>query len=224
MASCHAALIEQTLSRGDYDFPAKYLAAKELNDLIRDEPEAVFSGTVNVIETLFRNPVIRNETQSYFLFRELTRALCGIGVRDVKRRAENAAFSVLFDILENMSGRAHRAAAEAVGSLHFRIHGPVVDAGAPSDIPVVPVDTVYKRAGVATPDCPQRMGRSLVFPLGAGKNGEESARGRILVLKTDDRDALSCLYREAWWMGWIGDHKGESRGSFHVPRVILNHA
>ena len=204
--------LEHVLSREQYDFAAKYMASCRLNDRIRENPAAVSSQTVDIIETLYRSPRVRAQTQAYFLLRELSTALCAIAISNRGAPRELAAFSALFRILKQMSGHAHRAAAEALGSVPFPIQGPDVGGAVPQNTPVISLKEVLKTIGAAACGPIQRFGRSLVLPI--------NHDGQLLVLKTGDPGQATGLHNEARWMMHLGEHGGDIRDSFQVPRLV----
>ena len=57
--------MEHILSREQYDFSAKYMASCRLNERIRENPASVSSETVDILETLYRSPGVRAQTQAY---------------------------------------------------------------------------------------------------------------------------------------------------------------
>jgi len=204
--------VEEILGQGRYDFSAKYMASCRLNDMIHENEADVTSRTIAIIESLYTNPEILAQSQAYFLFRELSRGLCAVAVRGRNDAPEHDALSALMSVLSNMRGSAHRAAAEALGALPFRVQGPAIDLETPPEMPMTSLEGFLKEVGVAVHGPFQWMGRSLVAPV----NGN----GRLLVLKLGDAEASTGLYAEARWMAHLAEGGSDVTVPFDIPRSI----
>lgn len=168
--------MEHMLSHEHYDFTAKYMAACRLNDAIRENPASVSPKTVHIIDRLYRSRGVSTQTQAYFLLKELSKALCAMGINGVGGDCSYAAFSVLFGLLKDMSGHAHRAAAEALGSLPFQIQGPDVGTAVLKQIPKTSLEDILRAAGANARGPARWLGRSLIIPL--------DPHEQVLVVKT----------------------------------------
>jgi len=220
--SNHTTGLKEILIRKDYDFSAKYLAAKRLNEGIKEDLGSIHPEVIPVIESLYHDPAIRDQTQCYFLYKELSRALCAIGVGGINGGLDQAALSAVFKILAHQSGHAHRATAEALGSLPFGIHGPDLRREEPQETPWLSLHTVLIKSGVEAHGGLQWRGRSMVVPLDQ-KGALDHAEGRILVLKLNGSGPPSSLFRECQWMDFLSEETSDRPVSFRVPRVIRIH-
>ena len=213
---------EEVLVKNEYDFSAKYLAVRHLRIIIRTNPEIIRSKTILALNGIFHNPAISNQTQSFFLFREVAKVLSFIAVNPIGQSPAGEAYSVLLNILRTMSGNPHRAAAEALGSLPLSIRGPEIETRT-ADIPCVNWQEVLEGAGVTGSDTPSLIGRSIVETV----NGN----GQLLIVKIALNDGSPrSLHDEALWLNhlcsngydfsreiqYTGSHKGSGELSFQA--------
>ena len=204
---------EDILVENEYDFSAKYLSLCHLHSVVRTSPGTARSETILALNGIFHNSAISSQTQSFFLYRETAAILCLIAVNPVDRPLAEEAYSVLLNILGTMAGNAHRAAAEALGSLPVSILGPEIKTRTAKTIPRVNWEEVLEGAGITGSNPPFFVGRSIAMAV----NGD----GRLLIVKSAlAEDLPQSLYEEALWLKHLCSDAYYFPVRFNIPVAI----
>jgi hypothetical protein len=113
-------------------------------------------------------------------------------------------------VLQQSGGHAHRAAAEALGSMPVSCRGPDICSEAVEYIPSVGWADITEASGLKDILRPKMIGRSLVAPAPAAQ--------RVLVLKfARQSDSAEDLQREALWMRQLQSRSHDCGLRFDVP-------
>ncbi len=206
--------LEETLSSPWFDFIARFMAARNLHELMREHPALATEQCVAVLAALFVDPRLIAERQSLFLFREAAGALLAVYLGEGSVVWSEAAMQVLYGQLRHGSGAAQRAVCETLAGLPLAFSPPALPTRLPDDDPPLTrwrdlpdVELVDGRGGMAF------VGRSLVAPLSGGV-------GLLVVKFARGDDSLPALTAEARWLTWLREHHGDFACAFSLPRPI----
>jgi len=206
-------LIENVLNAEAYDFTAKYMAVSELLTLFRSNPEVIRSETITALKGVFKDSTISRQTQSYFLYKDAAKALCSIIVQSDGGQLKEQASHALMNVLSTTAGYPLRAAAESLGSLPFRVHGPKISKERVENVPDVEWQNIPEEMGIRNENAPALIGRSLV----SATNQDNS----LLVVKlAQAENSRQSLYREAAWMEYLGSQGFSFPVRFNIPVAI----
>jgi hypothetical protein len=209
---------EQILVNRHADFPARYIAACNLRALAARHPHGVTGETIANLEGLMHDPCLLRHRRSFFLFREAVGAMTALARNlDPSVSPGHQVLAALRRLLRATSGHAHRACAEAVGSLPVAVNPPVLRQSlSPSAIPSVSLRKIAAACdGLIREDTPF-TGRSLLFPCAGAE--------KLLVIKFARRDdAPQLLFRETDWMLHLGRHAAQLPVRFNVPEPLHLH-
>ena len=204
---------QAVLNNGDYDFSAKYLAVCRVSELARAWPKKMGPKTIAGLESVFYNSAVINQTQSYFLFKEAAGALCSVLSCLPHDHGARTAHAVVMNLLSRTTGRAQRAAAEALGALPFSIAGPVPKQEEETKPPVVRWQEFLEETRTSCEGFPRFMGRSLVV--------ETAKKDRLMVVKlAGERDNPGSLVQEAAWLHHLRRNGYVFPVRFHIPRIL----
>jgi hypothetical protein len=185
---------EAILSSSAPEFMAAYYAAFHLLDLADGHPETIRPTTVRVLSGLLENRTYLSQRQGLFLFR-----LAADGLLTIYRQSDRMdgglaglAEDRLVRALRQTDGHAHRAAAEALGSLPLGIRGRPLRLPEGRSAPAVDPDALLEPLGPSA-TAPIWMGRSLVA------FDRESGWARVIKLATDGQP-VGALAAETLWM------------------------
>jgi hypothetical protein len=207
-------LAEEKIMGGSFDFTAKYFAVYELRNLAEKHPEIIKDSTVLILEELLKHKGFTRQRQGFFLFRETANTLGALIQRCNDIRVAENILGAFKRILASVSSHAHRAAAEALGSLPVPVHGPC--------LPDLKIDRIFSTSlqevmekTTITPSCsPVFLGRSLVIPCGKTK--------RLLVLKLARySDTPESLAKEILWMNHLRSDKNRFSCRFDIPETVF---
>lgn len=204
---------ENVLSSESYGFSAKYLAVTHLCALAGTNPDIFRLETVSVLKSLFNNAAVFRQTQSYFLHKETAEVLCRLAVYPKNALVALEARRTVMDLLQTSKARAHRAVAEALGSLPFTIEGPAVKNGHGKDIPVVSWRDLLEETGIVIHEAPLFIGRSLV--------GFTSKPGQLFVVKfAGTEHSPQSLRRETDWLDHMRNGHYAFPMKFDIPQPV----
>ena len=204
---------ENVLNHDHYDFSAKYLAVCRIHTLARTSPEMIQPETVTSLGRIFHNKTVNHETQSYFLFKEAAGALCSLFTYPGNRSLIRKTHDVMMGLLSAMTGRAQRAAAEALGALPFFIEGPHLKPKMEKPSPLLSWRTFLAETGVTLTHMPLFMGRSLV--------AETNKEDHVLVIKlAGERDDPESLVHEAVWLHHLMHNGYVFPERFNIPEMV----
>ncbi len=204
-------LSENTLTDQAYDFQAKFMAVWHLQSLSQKNPEVLNTNTISILEKLLMDSEFSRQTQAYFMYKEVANTLCAVIIHS-KELAEHA-FETLKGLLGSTQGHPHRAAAEALGSLPFSIHGPKINEKHDKKGPFISWSEFLEESGHRITEPPQFIGRSLV----ARPDGDH----KLLVIKFAHEDEpLKNLISESQWMAYLNEQSNCFSMRFNIPEVL----
>jgi hypothetical protein len=207
------ALYENILLDPAYDISGKYMAVGHLKETALASPSAITPGTAVALGGLLGDEGLRRQSRAYFVFREAASTLGVLIVHPSEGPLQGLALRTLKRILADSHPGAHRAAAEALGSLPLKVRGPRPDRVSPCDGPPLTLRALQQGLGVSPEPAPRFAGRSLTLPTASGD--------RLLVIKmARDDDPPDFLSREAFWMDFLNASKGQFPLRFDVPEPI----
>jgi hypothetical protein len=200
----------ETLDQAGIDFTATFYAAYELGAMASRDSMAISPRAIEALKSLLLGKVFHRQRQRLFLYREAAGALVTIIRWGPEHPLAETALKALGAVLRHGRDQAHRAAAEALGSLPLDIRGP-------SLLPLQcdhPPGANWRHLVSKLPgkrQLPiQRIGRSIVAD--AGKH-------RVMVVKlarsASDRRAL---LQEVLWMRYLQTVSFPAATTFEVPQ------
>ncbi|MDH4320627.1 MAG: SidJ-related pseudokinase [Desulfobulbaceae bacterium] len=205
--------LEETLCSPWFDFIAKFMATRNLHELMREYPALATEQCVAVLADLFVDPRLVAERQGLFLFREAAGALLAVYRGEGSARSE-AAMQVLYGQLRHGSGAGQRAVCEILAGLPLTFSPPSLPPHSTDEVPPLlawrdlpDAELVDGRGGMAF------VGRSLVAPLAGGV-------GLLVVKFARGDDSVPALADEARWLAWLRGNLGDFAGTFAVPRPL----
>ncbi len=205
-------MVEETLLSPGADFIARFMAVRNLHEILRDRPQMATVRTVTILGALFANPSLTGERQVLFLFREAAGALLCIFVGEVASLGE-VALQWLYGVLREGSGAAQRAVCESLAGLPLAIAAPFSLAAVTAEPPLLSWRDLPEATMVDFDAEISFVGRSLVAPLLGG--------AELLVVKfARPNDSLSALGREAQWLSWLRSNNEVLDPLFVVPRAL----
>jgi hypothetical protein len=205
--------LEAVLESANYDFSAKYLAVCHLHGLAGARPEKIGPKTISGLESVFYNPKVSTQTQSYFLFKEAAGALCCLLARLPHNACARKAHDAVMGLLNRTRGHAQRAAAEALGGLPFSISGPIPKKEGETRSPIMGWRAFLAETRMSCEGTPRFMGRSLVV--------KTTINDRLLVVKlAGEKDNPESLLQEATWLYHLGHNGYVFPMRFHIPQII----
>lgn len=206
-------LAEEKILNDSFDFTAKYFAVYELRTIAEKKPEIIIEKTILILEKIFKNERYLKQRQGFFLFRETADTLSAL-----IKGCENIHFAeyvlaAFRRILATVSSHAHRAAAEALGTLPLTIHGPRLPEIEIDRISSASFQEVLEKSAIVPGNPPVFWGRSLVVQCLKSK--------RLLVFKlARQSDTPESLAREVLWMDYLGSVKNRFICRFDIPETI----
>jgi hypothetical protein len=203
-------LAEEKIIGSSFDFTAKYFAVYELQNIADKHPEIIKNTTILMLEELFKNKGFTRQRQGFFLFRETANTLSTLIQRCNDIHVAENTLAAFKRILASVSSHAHRAAAEALGSLPVPVHGPCLPDLNINRICSTSLQEVMEKIAI-TPGCsPVFLGRSLVIPC--------NKTNRLLVLKlARASDTPESLAKEILWMDHLRSGKNRFSCRFDIP-------
>lgn len=197
------------------EFSAVFMATSELCKWIRLHPEAVRERTVSILARILQSREHTFQRQARFLYKEAADGLAFLLWQDgVADWVAEAAFEALERAVTRASGQAQRAAAEALGSLPFRINGPEVRIHTVQEVPIVGWRELLERAGADTNATPTVKGRSLLVPMKKG------VREILTVKMARAGDSPEPLQREVFWMQHFAADGCTGSVRFDIPTPV----
>lgn len=200
-----------------YDFTATYMALSSLRDTAGSRPQTLDPMVVPAVVRLLMADPYAGQRQALFLYRQAAKILVHLMCRagsDLSASARKA----LGDLLRSTGGPAHRAVAEAVGSVPLKVRGPRITLCADGAVATRSWRQLLQKHRLGPSGEWKFVGRSLVFTPDAAKGK------KILVLKLARRwGHLEDLEREIAWMAHMGSHRYRFQHRFEIPRAITWH-
>lgn len=210
-------LAEEKIKGSTFDFTAKYFAVYELQTLAEKYPETITPETIHILEGLLKDRSFSCQRQGFFLFRLTANALRAIVTNCSGLKLAEFAMSALNRVLSSTSGHAHRAAAEALGSLPFDSPKPGISPTPINRVPSASWDYFAADERFSFEKPPAFKGRSLVT--------ECRKNDCLLVLKfARPSDTPEILEKEILWIEHLRSkhYKFSRRFDIPVPVRIKN--
>lgn len=205
--------LETLLEHGSTDFSAAYMVVQSLHALIRSHPQIIRPQTISALKHLLKNPKHTSRKMSFFLYKEAADVLVSVIVHTLEEQLADQALAALRHAISMVAGIQQRAAAEALGSLPLRIHGPGIGSEFCSNIPPVTWERILTIQGIKPCNQPQLIGRSIAV--------KHHKKNRVLVVKTADAgNALDLINTEAQWMEALRSGGYSFPARFDIPRPI----
>ena len=190
------------------DFPASYMAVKNLRFYARTRPEALEPRAIHALGGVLTGTEHASQSNSRFLYLESARTLADLLVNAVSPNQAEQAFDTLFRVVLKTAGKPRMAAAEALGLLPVAISGPEFkEKTAVSGAALTWKELLKKarvRAGYAG-----LVGRSIVAKAGDGVFVVKLARNK--------ESSPQMLCREAAWMEHLGGNGYSFPTRFDIP-------
>ncbi|MFP4350785.1 MAG: SidJ-related pseudokinase [Desulfococcaceae bacterium] len=204
---------EAILNCRPLSFSAAFVVVGNLRDLIEAHPEIALPRTVDTLGGIISGTDFIRKRQAFFLYKAAAEALVVIAKQTLPSGLSAEALARLQQVVRTGAGPAHRASAEALGSLPVSITGPAFDPPPAKPIPRIGWKGILQRAGITVSEVPVLMGRSLVAPV----EGSDS----ILVVKfSKTRDGIPGLNAEAAWADRLRTLGNRFSYRFDIPKPI----
>ena len=204
---------EAILNCRPLSFSAAFMVVGKLRDLLEAHPEVALPRTVDTLGRIISGTDFIRKRQAFFLYKAAAEVLVVIARQTPSAGLSAEALARLQQVVRTGAGPAHRASAEALGTLPVSIAGPAFDPPPAKPIPRIGWKGILQRAEVAVSEVPVLMGRSLVAPV------EES--DSILVVKfSKTRDGIPGLNAEAAWADRLRKLGNRFSYRFDIPKPI----
>ena len=191
------------------DFSATYMAVSRLEYDLSQNVSLASSRTVDALHHVIQKSVHTSQRQSYFLYRKAAKTLRYLASAGEDRDLAAKSIERLKDIVAECVGPAHRAAAEALGSLPLKITGPSLKAETIQEVSSIRWDDFCRKTGVSPHCTVKRIGRSLVFSL---------TSDLLLVVKfSRSASENAAMNYEATWMEYLQTVTTEFPMRFDMP-------
>lgn len=197
-----------------FDFTAKFYAAYDLHALAKKEVAKVTPRAIEAIQALLLSTTFTAQRQSLFLYREAASVLATIIQMGADLPIARLAQGALQAVLRHAHGKAHQAAAEALGSLPLGIKGPQLPSMEHGALPRVSWDALLSERTSPALSSFKSIGRCRVAPLTDNQH--------LLVIKlARSVDDLPGLQREIQWMDYLANCTFEQTPRFDIPQPLM---
>jgi hypothetical protein len=204
---------ETILNCRPLSFSAAFVVVGNLQKLIEAHPDIALPRTVDTLGRIISGTDFIRQRQAFFLYKAAAEALVVIAKQRLSSELCAEALALLQRVVRTGSGPAHRASAEALGTLPVSITGPDFDPPPAKPIPRIGWKGILQREGIAVSEVPVLIGRSLVAPV----EGSDS----ILVVKiSKTRDGIPGLNAEAAWADRLRKPGTRFSYRFDIPKPI----
>ncbi len=195
-------------------FDARFIAAANLHALARRRPDMIDNEGIDTMKAALMDVTILRQRQSYFLCREVARALTLVYAAGRDRHPySDYAISALKSIIQGSTGPSHRAVTEALGALPVGLLPPVVECRAVLKPPKVGWPELATQYGIKGKNNTLYMGRSLVTPI------PDTNRALVIKLGTA-KDTPEGLSQESVWMEFLRSSRYLFPDRFDIPCPI----
>ncbi len=206
--------LEEAILCRNGDFSALYVNICSLRDLVGEHAYLARRRTVEALADVLSGRRHDSQKQALFLYKEAAGILTKMGEGNgVDEASARQAISALTRIVFETKGYAHRAAAEALGSLPVCVAGPNLDFKVDGDVPTVTVAELLSSQGIKAPSTFFSAGRSLVF-----RNTKTA--GLFVIKMARAQDTPGQLKNEAAWMEYLQREPYMSRANCTVPHPV----
>ena len=195
------------------DFTTKYLALYHLHAVAQNAPELIDHTTIETIQGLLEKGLFCHQRQGMFLYREGAGTLCAVLTRVSDKAVAENALQALCEVLETSTGDAHRACAEAMSDVPFRVRGPRLPAAKIGYMPKTTLPQLMAAHNLTAGGRPDFVGRSLVTPIKSGR--------QLLVIKlAREHQPPQSLQQEIQWIDHLGQTGYDFEKRFDIPRSL----
>jgi len=200
---------ENYLLNSCQDFSATYMAVSMLEYDLRKDASLASSKTVDALRNVIIKRVHSSQRQSYFLYRKAAKTLLFIASACEDQSLAAESIESLKQIVADLIGPSHRAAAEALGALPLKIQGPSFNEKSIKKVLSISWNDLCRKTGLDECCDMKCIGRSLVFSL---------ASDLLFVIKLSRSDSENAaLNQEALWMEYLETVKHEFPIKFDIP-------
>lgn len=206
--------LEEAITYRGLDFSALYMDLCSLHAYVKENRDLIRQQTVATLKGVLTSRRHTSQKQALFLYKEAANALAAIAVT---RRADGSlaqqSISALQQVALSAGGNAHRAAAEALGSLPVNVRGPEINIEAKPNVPLISLADLLREQNITDPALHSPAGRSLVF--------STDKADRLFVIKmARAQDSPQQLLTEAVWMHHLYSQRHAYGNGFEVPRPV----
>ena len=202
----------EAIERESFDFTATFYATHDLHAMALRDVTAISVRTVAALKGLLLGNAFQDQRQRLFLYREAAGVLSTIIQFGRTHPIAKAACRALNETLRRGCGQAHRAAAEALGSLPLQVKGPALPPLHLDDPPEAGWRDVTALVSCRIGNTVRWIGRSIVVDL---------SRDRVMVVKVARRESdRHALLSEVRWMQYLANLSLPPGVRFDVPVVL----
>lgn len=207
---------EMILSCRPLDFSAAFVVVGNLRRLIDAHPEIVSPKTVDTLARIITGTEYANQRQAFFLYKAAAEVLTVVATKVSSTRLAGDAVDALRRMVHSGAGPAHRAAAEALGTLPVAVEGSALCPPPARSIGRLGWKGIVRHAGVPISQPPVPVGRCLTAPVDDSDS--------VLVVKTaGHRAGVADLNTEAAWADRLANLGERFSHRFDIPKPIRIH-
>ncbi len=202
----------RSIADTELEFTARYMAASNVNSLLKSHPELAGPDTISALESLLKDPGPCAESRGLFLYKQAAEALLNIVLHDQNAFVSNQALFTLKEALVDSTGARHRAVTEAIGSLPLVIKGPSLPALSSRQFPKTTLKAILCPFGIGSHKL-RWIGRSLVIE-------SPHLQDKIMVIKTASKnDSAQSLQNEIIWQEYLRENLS-TPVRFEIPEPV----
>ncbi len=201
------------LGSRNLDFAATYMNVSNLQYIIGTSPDILTAETVSVLGNVLEQKRHSSQKQAFFLYRKVANAVASILIATSEKTLADLALTTLSCIVATSDGTAHRAAAEALGSIPLHISGSLPEPElVETQIPYIRWDKLLKQEKSSGRSFPVWIGRTLVISAGY--------QNVLAVKLARSDDSIDSLRNEAIWMDLLFSQAADFPVRFDIPRPV----
>ena len=201
------------LTQAGLNYEESYINLGRLLYIVREAPSLTDVSIIDVIRQVLARKAYTEKKQCFFLYKKAAEVLAQMILRSPDHKLRHQALTVLQDVICYANGPVQKGAAEALGVLPLDIKGPAMDLAPDSELSYISWRQVRALAGVASGTALERIGRSFTAPA--------ADADRICVIKcARASENATALFKEAFWMRYIGELKEHIETDFHTPTPV----
>ncbi|MDY7001184.1 MAG: hypothetical protein SVS15_05305, partial [Thermodesulfobacteriota bacterium] len=193
------------------DFPATYMAVKNLRFYARTRPEVLEPKAIHALGSVLTGTEHATQSNSRFLYLESARTLADLLVNAASLGQAEQAFDTLCRVALETAGKPRMAACESLGLLPVAMSGPELREKAAAPACALTWEELLRKARVRV-EYAGFVGRSIVAGAGDGVF--------VVKLARDHEDSPQMLCREAAWMEHLGGNGYSFPARFDIPYPV----
>ena len=190
------------------DFPATYMAVKNLRFYAKTRPEILEPRAIHALGAVLTGTEHASQSNSRFLYLESARTLVDLLVNAVSQDQAVRAFDTLSRVALETAGKPRMAACESLGLLPVAISGPDFKEKTAAPSGALTWEQLLKKARVRAVRA-GFVGRSIV--------AEAGDKVFVVKLARNAKDSPQMLCREAAWMEHLGGNGYSFPTRFDIP-------